>query len=131
LAFATAGASLAAGGASPIRIELNKLEKSGEACRAYLLIDNGKGEALRSLKLDLFALDPDGVIAKRVALEVGPFDAGKTVVKVFEFAGLPCDRLARILLNDVMACDAPDGARTDCLARIETASRAASIGFFK
>ena len=40
LAFATAGASLAAGGASPIRIELNKLEKSGEACRAYLLIDN-------------------------------------------------------------------------------------------
>ena len=71
------------------------------------------------------------MIAKRVALEVGPFDAGKTVVKGFEFAGLPCDRLARILLNDVMACDAPDGARTDCLARIETASRAASIGFFK
>ena len=100
----------------------NRLESSGENCRAYFLIDNQKGRAWRSLKLDLFALDTDGVAAKRLAVEVGPVPEKKTLIKLFDFAGLACPRLGRVLLNDVMACEGSAGTREACLSAIETAS---------
>jgi len=116
---------------APIRLELNRLEPQGEACRAYLVIENGSADAYRSLKLDLFAFDTDGVIAKRVALEAGPVPAKKTSVRLFDFVGLPCERFSRVLLNDVIACEAGEGARADCLSLLETQSRLARVGFVK
>jgi hypothetical protein len=117
--------------AAPLRLELNRLEPVGEACRAYLVIENPSAEAYRSLKLDLFAFDTDGVIARRVALEAGPVPARKTSVKLFDFAGAPCERLSRVLLNDVIACEGGDGARADCLALVETRSKVGRVKFGK
>ena len=114
-----------------IRLELNRLESQGENCRAYLLIENPSNSSYRSLKLDLFAFDTDGVIAKRVALEAGPVLAKKTSVKLFDFAGLACDRFSRVLLNDVIACEAGESARTDCLATLQTGSKLARVDFVK
>lgn len=114
-----------------VRLELNRLEPQGDACRAYLVIENATAEPYKSLKLDLFAFDTDGVIAKRLALETGPLAARKTGVKLFDFAGLPCERFSRVLLNDVVACETAGGARTDCLAQIATASRAGRVTFDK
>jgi len=117
---------------APIRLELNRLEPvQGETCRAYLAIENPSAEAYRSLKLDLFAFDTGGVIAKRVALEAGPVSAKKTSVKLFDFAGLPCERFSRVLLNNVIACEVGEGARPDCLSLIETRSKLARVGFVK
>jgi hypothetical protein len=114
-----------------IRIELNRLEAAGESCRAYFLIDNGQGQGWRSLKLDLFALDTDGVAAKRLAVEVGPVPEKKTLIKLFDFPGLGCPRFGRILLNDVMACDGSTASREECLAAIETASKVSDVPFAK
>jgi len=110
-----------------IRLELNKLEAAGENCRAYFLIDNRGAESWRSLKLDLFALDTDGVAAKRVAVEVGPISEKKTHIKVFDFAGLACPRFGRILLNEVMTCEGGTNSREECLAMIETDSKVAAV----
>jgi len=114
-----------------MRVELNRLEAAGENCRAYFLIDNHRGPGWRSLKLDLFALDTDGVAAKRLAVEVGPVPERKTLIKLFDFPGLACPRFGRILLNDVMACERGVGTREDCLAAIETVSRIAAVPFAK
>lgn len=116
--------------AAPLRLELNRLEPQGENCRAYLLIDNAKGEALRSLKLDLFALDADGVAAKRLAVEVGPVPEKKTLIKLFDFPGLACARFGRVLLNEVLACEGAGGPREDCLAALQTTSKT-SVPFVK
>jgi hypothetical protein len=115
----------------PIRLELNRLEPQGESCRAYLLVDNGKGEAFKSLKVDLFALDSDGVAQRRLAVEVGPLPARKTQIRLFDFAGLACSRFGRVLLNDVLTCESASGPHEECLARIETASRVGSVAFAK
>lgn len=115
----------------PLRVELNRLESSGENCRAYFLIDNQKGQSWRSLKLDLFALDTDGVAAKRLAVEVGPVPEKKTLIKLFDFAGIACPRLGRVLLNDVMACEGAAETREACLSAIETASKVATVPFAK
>jgi len=114
-----------------VRVELNKFEPAGENCRAYFLIDNRQGKEWRSLKLDLFALDTDGVAAKRLAVEVGPVAEKKTVIKLFDFSGLACPRIGRILLNDVVSCDGAANARDVCLAAIATTSRVDGVAFEK
>lgn len=109
--------------ATPLKIELNRLEPAGEACRTYMLVDNSRGPALKSLKVDLFAFDTEGVAQKRLAVELGPVQEKKTVVRLFDFAGLACPKIGRLLLNDVLACEGGDATRETCLERIEPATK--------
>lgn len=114
----------------PLQIELNKLEPSGGACRAYLVLENATQSAFEVLKLDLVMFDAEGVVAKRVAVETAPLPAGKTRLKVFDIQGIACEGLGRVLLNDVMTCRDETGERDDCLSRI-TASARGSLSFIK
>lgn len=116
---------------APLRLELNRLEGVAENCRAYLLVDNAGGGSLRSLKLDLFALDTEGVAAKRIAVELGRVPAKKTLIRLFDFPGLACARVGRVLLNDVLSCEAADGPRENCINVIETSSKAGQVAFVK
>ncbi|MBD8908759.1 Tat pathway signal protein [Methylorubrum zatmanii] len=109
--------------AAPLKIELNRLEPAGEACRTYMLVDNSRGPALKSLKVDLFAFDTEGVAQKRLAVELGPVQEKKTVVRLFDFAGLACPKIGRLLLNDVLTCEGGDATRETCLERIEPATK--------
>lgn len=118
--------ALAQGAAPPLpRLELNRLEPQGENCRAYFLVDNSGGEALRSLRLDLFVLDTDGVAQKRFALEAGPVAERKTLFRLVDIPGLACPKIGRVLLNDVLACEGANGPRADCATLIETRARGA------
>lgn len=115
--------ALAQDAKTPIKLQLNRLEPAGEACRTYLLVDN-RGPALKSLKVDVFAFDGEGVAQKRLAVELGPVAERKTVVKLFDFAGMACPKIGRLLLNDVLACEGGDASRESCLERIETETKA-------
>ncbi len=117
-----AGAQEAGSDKAPIKLQLNKLENAGEACRSTMVIDN-RGAALKSYKVDLFAFDTDGVAQKRVAVDLGPISARKTVVKLLDFQGIGCAKVGRILLNDVIACDGGDAAREGCLDRTEVETK--------
>lgn len=122
--------STSVSGQEGLRIELNKLESVEGACRAYMIFENNSTESYDSLKLDLVMFDPDGLINKRIAVEGAPLPAGKTSVKLFDITDVSCEQLGRMLLNDVLSCSGPAGARSDCLAQIETASRNL-VSFFK
>lgn len=106
-----------------LTLELNKLEPNNEACRAYLVLENRVQSAFETLKLDLVMFDPDGVVAKRLAVETAPLPAGKTRLKVFDIGGLSCAQIGRLLLNDVLSCKDGSGTRNDCLALISTSAR--------
>jgi hypothetical protein len=100
-------------------------EKAGPLkLQLTMVIDNTKGTSLKSYKVDLFAFDTDGVAQKRVAVELGPLPPRKTIVKIFDFPGIACNKVGRVLLNDVLACDGGDAAREACLERTETESKA-------
>ncbi|MEM6933729.1 MAG: Tat pathway signal sequence domain protein, partial [Pseudomonadota bacterium] len=88
-----------------------------------ILIQNETELAFSALSLDLVMFDPDGIISKRLAVEMAPLRAGKTSVKVFGIDGAACGGLGRILVNDVLSCEVGGSARNDCLEMIETASR--------
>lgn len=110
--------------ATPLKLQLNKVETAGEACRITMVIDNSKGTGVKTYKVDLFAFDTEGVAQKRVAVELGPLPPRKTTVKIFDFPGIICNKVGRVLLNDVLACDGGDAAREACLERTETETKA-------
>ncbi len=107
----------------PIAIELNKLEPQGKQCRAYIVIQNKSATNYQELKLDIVLFRPDGVIAKRFAVDLAPLKAEKRSVKLFDIEGTACDQVGSFLINDVMECKAESGPLTDCLKDISVSSR--------
>jgi hypothetical protein len=122
---AGAGAEAQQGATPAIGVELNKLEPIEGGCRAYLVLDNAGG-ALATLDLDLVLFDAQGVIVRRLAVEAGPVRPARMAVKAFVIDGLACAAVDRVLLNDVLACEAaePGSAVGDCFSRIAATSRA-------
>ena len=112
----------------PISIELNRLESRAEGCRVWMLVRN-PGAAADPLRLDLVIFGKDGVVGRRLALDLGPLPAAKTMARIFDLAGTPCDGLGHVLLNDVLACG-PDSPAA-CLARLAVSSRAPGVALEK
>ena len=125
LVRSTAGAS-----DGSIQAELNKLEPSNGDCHAYLVLENTSSSAFEALKLDVVVFDTDGIVERRLAVQAAPLPPGKTSLKIFNVGDLQCDRIGRLLLNDVLDCADGAGARHDCLALLSTTARAA-VPFIK
>ena len=113
---------------------------SSRSIESVTLVEkNGTSTAFASLKLDLVVFGGDGIVEKRVGVEAGPLKAGRTSVRTFDLKGLACDGVGRLLINDVLSCEAP-GLATDaadaaaasgvCLDALEPRSRV-SAGFDK
>jgi hypothetical protein len=119
--------------AAPLRVELNRLEpRDGQACRVWLVLNNASADALDPLRLDLVLFGRDGVVARRLAVDVGPLPAGRTQARIFDLAGQDCQAIGSVLLNDVLVCgSAEPQARTACMERVTLASRAGDVAFQK
>ncbi|MCM5553458.1 hypothetical protein [Pleomorphomonas sp. NRK KF1] len=91
-----------------------------------LVEKNGTSAAFATLKFDLVVFDAEGIVAKRVGVDAGPLKAGRTVVKTFDLKGIACDGVGRLLINDVLACEAEGIAADACLDLVEPRSRVAA-----
>lgn len=130
--------------AAPWSLELNKLEpltQGGPGCRAYFVVHNPDTQEVDPLRIDLVVFGTDGIIARRLALDLGPLPAGKTAVKLFDLQGVTCDAIGRVLINGVLACKGgdvtpaspatPDQELAACLDRLAVSSRIASVPVLK
>lgn len=117
-----AAAPAAAPAATGVSLELNKLEPYDKGCRTYMVVNNTSETAYQSFKLDFVLFQPDGVISKRIALDLAPIKPAKRTVKLFELEGVACEKISSILINEVMECKTDAGAQADCLTRISTSS---------
>lgn len=124
LAPAATGAAMAADGS--VRIELNKLEDKDGSCRVHLVLENASTTSFEGYKLDLVLFGTDGIIARRLAVDVAPLRARKKSVKLFDVEGLGCGAVGALLLNDVLGCRSSAGERTDCVDGLDVSSRAAA-----
>lgn len=109
-------------GGDGITLELNKLEASDKGCRAYVVVTNPTQTAYDAYKLDLVLFQSDGVVGRRLALDLAPVRPDKKTVKLFELDGTKCDEIGSFLVNDVMECRTSTGATDDCLARLKVKS---------
>ena len=108
--------------AAGVGLELNKLETTEKGCRVYVVVNNPGDTAYQSFKLDLVLFQPDGIIGKRLALDLAPIRAQKRTVKLFDFEGVPCDRIGSLLVNDMLECRTEAGQQSDCLAGLAVSS---------
>jgi hypothetical protein len=116
-------AAAAGAKAGSLSIELNKLEPQKESCRAYVVVTNNSSTVYQALKLDLVLFQPDGVIGRRFALDLGPVKAQKRSVKLFDL-DTPCDQVGSLLINDVLECNGETGSIPNCLADLSATSLA-------
>jgi hypothetical protein len=134
LLLATAVAAGPASAEAPLAIELNKLEplaQPASGCRLYFVASNPDADSIRQLRLELILFGTDGVIARRVAVDLGPLRGKKATVRAFDLEGLACDAIDHALVNNVLACDAGGQAAPDaeqqreaCLDRLAVTSHA-------
>jgi len=116
---ATAGESTPAAVAAPaITVELNKLETVEKGCRVYTVVDNPGSTAFQTFKLDLILFHTDGVIGRRLMLDLAPLKSAKKTVKMFDLDGTACDKIGSFLVHDVMECKADSGPVDRCLDAI-------------
>ncbi|WP_448951314.1 hypothetical protein [Labrys neptuniae] len=118
--------------AADVSIDLNKLETQNGNCRLTMVLVNGRPAVAQSLRADLVMFGADGIVAKRLAVDLGPIPANKTIVKAFDVAGLGCEGIGSILLNDIPACQFADAkaAEPSCLEAVSVSSKAGTK-FFK
>ena len=133
-ADAPAAPAAAPAAAAPITLDLNKLEPlpgSSPGCRAYLVVNNPDATPIPKLTIDVILFNTEGVIARRLALDLAPLAPRKTSVRLFDLTGLPCDGIGQVLVNDVLSCETGEGSgkpaevqRQICLDRLSPSSRA-------
>lgn len=113
-----------------ISIELNKLEPLEGSCRAYFVVRPAGATEYKEFKMELLVFDTAGVIQKWLAIDAAPLRAGKTSVKLFDVAGVTCDKIGSVLLNDVTACADASGDIAGCVERVTPSSKAKAT-FYK
>jgi hypothetical protein len=105
-----------------VSLELNKLEKSEKGCRAYVVVTNPTSTTYDAFKLDLVLFQTDGVIGRRLALDLSPVRPDKRTVKLFDLEGAKCEEIGSFLINDVLDCKTSAGPASDCLTRLKVKS---------
>lgn len=117
---------------APVKLELNRLEAREGSCRVWLVAANPDPATIDPVRLDIVLFGRDGVAGRRLAVDIGPLPGGRTVVRLFDVTGQPCDEIGLVLMNDVLACNATDPAsRNACADRLALASRVPGVAFEK
>jgi len=113
--------------AASVQVELNTVETAENRCRITFVIENKAKDALESLKLDLAVFNPQRVVQRRLATELGPVRGGKTIVKTFALDGV-CGEIGSILVNDVTC--AP-GTPDACIDGLSLSSKVRDVRLYK
>jgi len=104
-------------------VELNAFDASENGCRVAFLATNRMGTELSRAALEVALFGADGGIDRLVSLEFKAMPEGKARVLQFDLAGLSCENVSRVLVNDVVACDGEGLDPRTCLAALNPTSR--------
>lgn len=105
-------------------LELNRLEPAERGCRATFIIVNRLGARVDALAFELALFDADGAVSGLITLDAGSLPKEKTRVKRFALPGVACERVGRVLLNDISQCDGEGLTPALCLDRMAVSSKA-------
>lgn len=111
-----------------LAIELNALAPSERGCRVTFVAANHLEGDLDRAAYELAFFDTDGLVARLAVVDFLDLVQGRTKVRQFEFAGMDCDAIGRILINDLAECAGIGVEATDCMGRL-TLDNKTSIQF--
>ena len=110
------------------RLELNKAETVENRCSLTFLVENKTNRTIDSLKPDLALFNAEGVIQRRMVIEMGPIRGMRTNVRTYATDG-QCNQISAILINDTSTC-APIEA-VACVDGLALSSRVSTIKLYK
>lgn len=120
LLAATAPAMAGDGG---LDIDLNRLEAVDGGCRLSFVLTNTMDVSVDALTMEAVLFDGEGRVDRFLLLKAWSLPAGRTRVQRFDVGETSCERIVRVLLNDVTACAGDGLAPAACLEAIRPASR--------
>jgi len=115
--------------ARELALELNALTPSETGCRVTFLATNRLGAELTRSAFEIALFGAGGGIERLVSLDFKAMPEGKTRVLQFDIGELGCDKVSRVLINDVVACDGTGLDPKICLAGLSTVSRLEGVEF--
>ncbi|MGY6709394.1 MAG: hypothetical protein ACXIVF_13820 [Rhizobiaceae bacterium] len=101
-----------------LAIELNALQPSDRGCRVTFVAANHLEGDLDRAAYELAFFDTDGLVARLAVVDFLDLDQGRTRVRQFEFAGMDCDAIGRILINDLAECSGTGIEAASCMSRL-------------
>ncbi len=119
-------APLAAQDSEPsFALELNSAaDTANGSCRLTIVAQNQSDTALDRTAYQIGIFDSDGAFTRLLAVEFGALIEGKTKILQFDLPQTGCSTIGRILINDVVACEATGGGESDlCLSGLTATSR--------
>jgi hypothetical protein len=106
-----------------IRLELNGLQPSERGCRVTFVVTNNLGGVVERAAYELAFFDDNGLVSRLAVIDFMELDRGRTKVRQFEFAGMDCSSVGRVLVNDVAECSGAGIDAGDCMSRLDLATR--------
>lgn len=106
-----------------LTIDLNKLDTIADSCRITLVFANQSKHHYQTFHMDLAFFNQDEILEQRITVDAGPIRQKKTSIKEFEISALKCERIERILLNNIPNCELKSGNNIDCLDGIRIKSK--------
>ena len=112
-----------------LALELNALTSSETGCRVTFLATNRLGTELTRSAFEIALFGAGGSIERLVSLDFKAMPEGKTRVLQFDIGELGCDKVSRVLINDVVACEGTGLDPKVCLSGLSTVSRLDGVEF--
>lgn len=110
--------------ASPnLIVDLNALQETDRGCRFTFVVTNNLGGELTSAAFELVLFDKAGMVSRITIVDFKDLPEGKTKVRQFNFSGIKCDSLGRILINDTTECAGTGIDAKACISHLKTETR--------
>lgn len=122
---ASAGAQEASEPAQPsspapsLHLELNALQSSERGCRfTFVAANRLEGEVTRAA-FEIALFNKEGMISRMTVVDFRDLPQGKTKVRQFDFPGVDCSDVGRVLVNDATECTGEGIAPDACIRGLQ------------
>lgn len=106
-----------------LTIELNALQASDRGCRFTFVVTNRLVAELSNAAFELVLFDQAGMVSRITVVDFKDLPEGKTKVRQFDFSGIDCAKLGRILVNDATQCAGTGIEPKACVRYLKTLNR--------
>lgn len=110
---------------APLAIELNQLTGTPAGCKIAFVATNKMPVSVDKISFETVFFNEKGLVNRIATLDFQSLPEGKTRVRQFTLPNIDCQKISRILINDIAVCEG-DGLTPDvCASSIVTTSKSA------
>lgn len=115
--------------AGALAFQLNKAETREGSCQVTFVVQNDTGTVIEKSTYNIAIVDIEGAVAQLVTIEFRQLPVGRPKVQGFGIAGVPCENISAISINEFADCITADGPGSPLCEEAITQSSRIAIEF--